>query len=267
MLFARLAVETCMYGMYWLGGHEDIEQIRRYNAKSAQRLLRYLVTGGVFPAGLIEDVVTQIGAPAVAPDVRKMAETVANSTEDTVATDLYDRLYVPLSTFSVHATGDALLRHVRAASRLSDKPSRVWTMRSAMHTVDACVGILATAIAKHGQRSAEPFARYANAHMSRTTAPLAVVGFDNGLRGLRWSKVPRAVRALLKLRRYLGSDAARRDTLAERETHAKRGFTECLQVLGDRSDRSYFEPIVNQFAEMLARSVTPNDMAPGVTDE
>ena len=104
------------------------------------------------------------------PNLREMATVVVGETGQSFATDPYDRLYVPLSTFYPHPTGPALLRHVGSDDHLQDEAMPVWSRRAAVHSVDACVAGLAAAVAERTDRSAAQFAEYADAHMKRTMA-------------------------------------------------------------------------------------------------
>ncbi len=46
------------------------------------------------------------------------------------ARSIYRRLCVPLSNFTVHASGGTLLRHVRRSGKLARRASRSWNRRS-----------------------------------------------------------------------------------------------------------------------------------------
>jgi hypothetical protein len=89
---------------------------------------------------------------------------------------MYDRLYVPLSTMHAHASGLVLLRHVAPDDRPVVRPLRTWPARSALHAVDASVALLARALLPGGHPAAPVVDAYADAHMTSTAAPVAVMG-------------------------------------------------------------------------------------------
>jgi hypothetical protein len=64
-----------------------------------------LADGDPIGLGLIEDVAATIGIGPQPPDLRAMAELIAERSGRAVAVDLYRRLYVPLSTCVAHPPG------------------------------------------------------------------------------------------------------------------------------------------------------------------
>jgi hypothetical protein len=261
-LLARASVETCIAGLYWLYSEDRVTRMRGHNAKSFQRLLSYVADGDLIGTSLLDDVAASIGPPAELPTLREMAHVVAAKTGKPFATDIYDRLYVPLSTFFPHPTGLAMLRHVRSDDALDDVPMRVWPSRSAAHTADACMARLALAIAEHTQCSDKPFVGYASAHMSRSVAPVAAMAGRHAIRSLRWTRIGGALRSLIALRRYYDTGQAARDKYPERKARTRSAISEVLEVLDSGVPAPQRDLILDHFAEALAK---PLDDAGRVT--
>lgn len=252
-LLTRSAVETCLTGLYWRYGEDQVARMRGNNARSFHRLISYIADGDPITPGLVEDVAAAFGTPATLPSMRDMAEVVSAKTGEPFATDVYHRLYVPLSTLFPHATGFALLRHVRSNNQLDNEPTRVWSIRSATHTTDACVARLAHALAERTERSETQFAGYANAHMSRTVTPVAAMTTRAMIRSVRWSKLPVAYRSVMALRRYYDGPQAARDAYPERKARTKCTFDAALQVLDIDVPQEQRDLIIDHLADSLAR--------------
>ena len=89
-----------------------------------------------------------------------MAEQIDSQTGSTLAIHLYDLAYRPASHYYTHASGSALLRHVTVDYRYSTKPAHSWARRAPVRLADACVGLLAGALAKQSTEPVELFVRY-----------------------------------------------------------------------------------------------------------
>ena len=124
-------METCLTGLYWLyASDEDIARMRGENAWLFRRLFNPIADGDVITPDLVDDIASTMGPRGRLPTLQNMADAVASRTGKSFANDIYDRLYVPLSTFVAHASGPALLRHVRSDHKLDVKPEKIWTIRS-----------------------------------------------------------------------------------------------------------------------------------------
>ncbi len=252
-LLARACIETCIAGLYWLNGEDRVGRMRGDNARSFQRVVSYLADGNLITSSLVDEIAASISPPEQLPTVREMAKVVAVKTGERFATDVYDRLYVPLSTFYPHPSGLALLRHVRSDNGLAVVPMRVWSSRSAAHTADACMARLAIAVARGTGSPATPFASYANAHMSRSVAPVATMVGRQAFRGMRLSKLGSMVRALVSLRRYYDSGEAARDEYPERRARTRSAFSEMLELLGSDVPEPQRDLVLDYFADALAK--------------
>ncbi|MET8230817.1 hypothetical protein ABZS77_09090 [Micromonospora sp. NPDC005298] len=136
-----------------------------------------------------------------------MAERIDTETGGSAVSDLYERLYVPTSTYFVHANPASLLRHVTPDGTLTERPSDPWTRRSPVRLADACVGLVAGAIAHVDGAPNDLFVAYAEAHHARTMTPMVVVTAKGLTRSLRIVQLLDTVRDALDLRRYLAGPA------------------------------------------------------------
>lgn len=263
-LLTRAAVETCIAGLYWLFGNADMELIRAQNAKSLHRVLMPFATEDLLSPALVDEVAAAMSSTrAEPPKLANMANTVAQATGHSVASDLYKRLYVPLSTLYAHPTGAAFERHVGRSRRLKRRPARGWGARSMRHAVDACAGILAVAVAQHSGIDDELLAAYADAHMKRTIAPIVSIGGRAVLVNLRPSGLRRALSSLRQLIDYYDSGAASLDAEPLRKKRTEQHYEDMLNAVGADGE-PYRQLLLEGFAELTNRLVSADgDAAPG----
>ncbi len=144
--------------------------------------------------------------------MRDVVDAVTKATGQPTAEELYQRLYEPLSMLFVHSGSLSLARHLDGRNRVGARrhPTSPWTSLAALRTADACVGLLAAAVAcRSGSASAE-FVAYASDHRERTLAPLAVIFARAAPTSMDWPRVPETVRQFLDFARYCRSGEARR---------------------------------------------------------
>jgi hypothetical protein len=259
-LLARACIETCLVGLYSLHVEDGTERMAGNNAKSFRRLMSYIADGDPIPPTLVDQVAASFGAGTDLPRLVDMASLVAAKTDESFTTDAYHRLYVPLSTFFAHSSGPALLRHVGHDERLSERPIRAWTTRSAMHTSDACMARLALALAERKQITGAPFAEYANAHIRRSITPVFVMTGRSMIRSVRLSRIPVAYRSLMALRRYYDTGQAVCDSYPERKARTKDALEQALQVLANDMPQQQRDLILDHFAETLTQSKSSTDV-------
>lgn len=258
-LLARAAVETAITGLYWLYGEQDVEPARSENAKSFRRLMAPLADGEAISEAMIEEVAATIGSGKGLPSLRDMADIVSERSGHAAASDLYHRVYIPLSTFVAHPSGMALLRHVAADDELSEAPMSVWNARTARHAVDGCMAMLALEIADQEGRPTEVLARYGDAHLKRTIAPFAVFLGGAMRQNLRPRRLARALRPMAALWRYYRSGRAHLDPYPEREARINELILAILSALGGEESTSE-KAIAQHYAAELARSAdSPSD--------
>jgi hypothetical protein len=253
-LLARACIETCLAGLYCLYGDDQVEKMGGNNAKSFRRLMSYIADGDPISPTLVKEVAATFGTATDLPKLLDMANVVAAKTNESFATDAYHRLYIPLSTFFAHSSGPALLQHVKPDDHLDERPTRVWTIRSALHTSDACMARLALALAERKQIAGAPFVQYANAHMSRSIAPVFVMTGQSMIHSVRLSKIPGAYRSLIALRRYYDGGEAVRDAYPERKARTKAALDEALLILDSDVPKQQRDLILDHFAEVLTQS-------------
>lgn len=252
-LLAREAVETCLTGLYWLFGNPDTELMRAQNAKSLWRLLMPIADGDPISPTLIGEVAAALASStAQPPPLSEMAKIVAQHTNHSLATDLYRRLYTPLSTVYAHPTGLALERHVGRRRRLRDTPARSWSARSMRHAVDTCMATQALALAQRTDSNDELLASYADAHLNRITAPIVAIGARALLNGLRPASLFSAFRSLRGLLRYYDSGEAAGDPEPIRKEQTERFYEELLRTVG-AEDELCGQLLLDSFAEITAR--------------
>lgn len=252
-LLARAAVETAITGLYWLYGEQDIEPARSENAKSFRRLMAPLADGETISEAMIEEVAATIGSGKSLPSLRDMAEIVSERSGHAAASDLYHRVYIPLSTFVAHPSGMALLRHVAADGELSEAPKSLWSARTARHAADACMAMLALELTEQEGWTSEVLARYAEAHLRRTIAPFAVVLGGAMRQNLKPRRLARALRPMAELWRYYRSGCAALDPYPEREARINDLILAILAALGGKESASE-KAIARHYAAELARS-------------
>ncbi|WP_285691926.1 hypothetical protein [Actinoplanes sp. NBRC 103695] len=175
-LLARTAMETCILGLWCLHEPTAADKLRASELRNGPLMLTFLSSAGLVPQDLIRQAVGALGEPGRLPDVRSMAQLVDSKTGASLGIHLYDAAYRPASHYFTHATGAALLRHVTADYRYSAKPAKSWARRAPVRLADACVGVLAAAIADRIGNPAQVrlFARYAENHADRVLPPMLV---------------------------------------------------------------------------------------------
>jgi hypothetical protein len=226
-LLARSAVETCILGLYCLVSEDAVPSLRSGLIGTTTNILRYLVDDGLIPQDLVERVLAAVWPKGQSPTVWKMATVVESGPGGFQARSLYRRFYAPTSELFSHANAASLLRHVRPNGQIHDRPSFPWTRRSAIHASDACLGILAGAIAKRAGVPAGSFGIYAEAHNIRTLTPLGVivgVGLRRKLTLATMRSFAVVAREILDVYRYVRSPKALSDTPEERRVRVAAAF-------------------------------------------
>ncbi|MEV6012603.1 hypothetical protein AB0M29_38165 [Streptomyces sp. NPDC051976] len=219
VLLARAAVEGCLLGLYSLHVPGAVARLHAANIKAMGDILSYVVDDGLVTQSAVEQSLAAFGTKGGPPTVRQMVDQVEAAAGGAGALSLYRRFYQPTSTYFVHANAASLLRHVRPGGFLTGKPTIPWARRSAVRISDACVGILAAALARHAGTDPTEFETYAQAHAARAITPLAVVAGRGGWSALKLAELPAARKRALELRSYAVSEQALLDTPAVRKAH------------------------------------------------
>jgi hypothetical protein len=155
----------------------------------------------------------EVGGDGDLPDSRRRAYAISKALDGApFPVNLYWRMYVPLSEFFVHTNGVSLLRHVGTKDEILDEPLYPWARRCAVRTADGCMGLVAAAIANAEGHPNERLANYADDHLNRALAPLAIVSGKSLFRSLGPAKIAGLVKGVVDLRAYFVSGRADTDT-------------------------------------------------------
>lgn len=261
LLLARASLETCLVGLYWLCEEAQAEQMRGDNARTFRQMFKTMADGEILTEELIEGLSAAIGEPSRLPTLRDMAKRVGAEREQRFPVEMYERFYVPLSILVPHASAQALLRHVDDDGALAEVPEKIWTIRSARHSADACAALLAFAIAERLGSPTDELADYADAHMERTTPPMGTIALRGTLHGLRPAKVLRSLPPLFELRRYYRSEQLGLDSEPQRRQRTRQGIDDVLQALGCEPSAA-LETLVEHFTGLLVDSLDGSPVAP-----
>lgn len=206
-LLARTSIDTCITAIWCLNEPDSVRRMRHQNAEMFSKMMSYLV--GIFVS---PDLLTRLTAvirgeesAKALPKLNQMAEAITRATDDRTTLDLYERFFSSSSTLVAHGGGLALLRHVGRSGGPSIKPSRAWLRQSAVHVADACVAVLADALAQRVNADRDQYATYTDAHLKRAMPPITSIGGEGALRGFRWRAMPAARGSVRQLRGYLES--------------------------------------------------------------
>ncbi|WP_426502991.1 hypothetical protein ACPPVO_35940 [Dactylosporangium sp. McL0621] len=242
---ARTAVETCILGLWCLYTPNARDKIRGDELKAAPSLLAFLSHVEMIPDAVIRQAVSALGQPEKLPDVRSMTAQIDSKTGAKLAIVLYDMVYRPASHFFTHATNSALQRHVRADLRYARRPAKVWVRRTPVRLADACVGLLAGAIANSVAAPAELFRQYAMDHAARVLPPVLAAAGKGVVRTLGLGDLLVTLREAREVKAYLSQDgpSIARD---ERETRLRSMYDGMIARLdiGDVSPAA-LQPIID----------------------
>ena len=177
-MLARASIETLIVGLYCLHEEQAVTQLQSENLRSLGLLLRYLSDEGLMPTAVVDECIRRLaqGTPARGPSPEFMARKIDKATGGAAAVSLYERFYRPTASLAVHASGLTLMRHVRADDTLARRPRRVWARRSPARIADACVGVLAAAVAREAGPVYPAAEQYASRHLDRALTPVAMFG-------------------------------------------------------------------------------------------
>lgn len=205
-LLTRSGIDTCIVGLYCLVAPDAAERINQLNADNLKNMMRYLPTT-FFDLETRSSLVELIDTPKKNPNTFDMVSAIDEAAGDDKAEMLYRAFYAPLSALYAHGGGMALLRHMKN-DEMTNRPSKSWLQRSALHIIDSCVGLLAAQLAPTRSCDSAAFNDYYEAHRRRSITPLFTMASANVSAAIDWPAVPASVRAGWRLRTYLSSDRA-----------------------------------------------------------
>ena len=268
-LLARTSLEACILGLWCLDHPDAAGKLRASEIKTAPATLTFLSSAGLIPDVLIRQAVRALGEPEKLPDVRSMATQVDAKTSSSLAIYLYDQAYRPASQYFAHATSSSLLRHVTHERRRTIRPANSWVRRAPVRLADACVGLLAGAIADRSAAPTELFVRYAEGHAERVLPPLLGTIGKGMLRRLSVSDVWRTLQQAREVRVYL-SRTGPDEASVEREARLRDLYDTLIARLDLDVPPEAIQPIVEHLvarvvvewdAEFVSRSPLPPSSA------
>jgi hypothetical protein len=256
IMLARACVETLLLGLYCLREPGAIARLHAANIKAMGDALAYFESLDIVPAEVIRQSAAKLGDPGPAPKVWHMAKTIDNANANTAARDIYNRLYIPLSNFTVHASGGTLMRHVRRDDKLSSRPSKTWNRRSPARVADATAGLLAAALAQETSLPTWKFLRYANRHFDRALMPMAVMGLSGISGSGKKTLVFGIVKSARTLYDYLWHGQAAEDSVSTRVTFIRARLAEVLGTGTSDLPPGSLDPFIDYIADKLAAQVS-----------
>lgn len=263
-LLARTSIETCILGLWCLLVPGAAGKLRASEYKTGAAMLTFLSGTGLISQQLIRQAVSALGEPQKLPPVASMAEQINAEIDAKAVIYLYDVAYRPASQYFTHATNSALRRHVAANYGYTARPANPWVRRAPARLTDACVGVLAGAIANNIEAPADLFVQYGENHAKRVLPPLlATIGKVMG-RQLRWDGIAAVLKEAAATRAYL-ADVGATDTPEEREARLRSMYDSLITRLdiGDVPPEA-IRPVVDYFiAKTLGEwdSERPNELA------
>jgi hypothetical protein len=109
---ARASIETLFSGLYCLQVPGAIAELHAGNLKAVNDGLAYVEETGIVPAQVVRDCTAPLGvARRRYLGVSEMVAAIDTTNGNKQARSIYNRLYGPLSNFTVHAGGGTLMRH------------------------------------------------------------------------------------------------------------------------------------------------------------
>ncbi|MEV4708183.1 hypothetical protein [Actinoplanes sp. NPDC049316] len=246
-LLARTGIETCILGLWCLLVPGAAAKLRASEFKTGAAMLTFLSGTGLISQQLIRQSVSALGEPQKLPPVAAMAEQIDAEIDAKAIIYLYDVAYRPASQYFTHATNSALRRHVTADYGYKSRPANSWVRRAPVRLVDACVGVLAGAIANDLEAPADLFVQYGEDHAKRVLPPLlATIGKGMG-RKLRWGGIMAVIKEAAETRAYLAGAAASAAP-EEREARLRSMYDSLIDRLdiGDVPPEA-INPVVNHF--------------------
>ena len=241
---ARTCVETSILGLWCLQSPDAASTMRVSELKRAPAMLTFLSGAGLIPQDVIRQAVRALGEPQNLPDVRAMTSQIDARTGASLTIHLYDLAYRPASQYFTHASQTALLRHVSATRRRRVRPTNPWTRRTPVRLADACVGLLAAAIADRAGAPTELLVRYATDHAGRVLPPLLTTVGKGLLSRLSIADLRRTLDQARDVRTLL-SRAQSPEARREAGAHLRELYNEAIARLNLDLPADAIQPVVN----------------------
>jgi hypothetical protein len=258
-MLARASIETLITGLYCLHVPGAVAQLQGENVRNLPLLLEYLSDAGMIPVSVLAECIRglEAGTPAKGPTVEAMARRVDQATGGSTAISLYKAYYRPASTFAVHAgAGSLLLRHVRWDDRITRRPQRTWARRSPVRIADACLGLLAAAVAQQAGTPRREAVRYADRHGGRALTPVMIMGTSGLKRSIGLRNLMTALEQLRSFGDYIqsGADAQNPDV---RTAKIREGMKSLLLLAELDIPAGALDPYLDYVAAKIASESSP----------
>jgi hypothetical protein len=156
----------------------------------------------------------------------------------------------------VHSGPLSLARHLDARNRVRARrhPINPWTNLAALRTADACVGLLAAAVADLSGSTSVEFVAYASDHRERTLAPLAVIFARGAPTSVDWPRVPETVRQFREFVRYCRSGADAADVPSARDARIRDVGKRLIRTLNPTVEDETLDVWIAGLLKEIARS-------------
>jgi hypothetical protein len=252
-MLARASMEAAISGLFCINVPGAEKLFEGELARRAKKLLGGLVEGTDM-AGMFDQAFAQIGAGKL-PTVTGMVDQIKANGGSAGIDSLHANFYDQVSTLYVHGGPLGLIRHVHPKTEATlDRPYSAWSMRSAVHTSDAMVGLLAGTIAGEDHPDVALFREYEAAHFQVTWMPLAFIA-----RGLMATRIDRRyVPGIIRLVRRLSVKAKKGEPFTEADVEEI--IVKLNLVTGLKPDDPTYAPLADAFRAKLLEP-RPNDAA------
>jgi hypothetical protein len=249
-LLARTSMETCILGLWCLHNPDAASKLRTSEFKTGPAMLTFLSSTGLIPDTLIRQAVRALGEPEKLPDVRSMAAQIDAKTGATLAIHLYDLAYRPASQYFTHATSSALLRHIADGRRGTTRPANSWVRRAPVRLADACVGLMAGAVADRAAARTDLFLRYSEGHALRVLPPLLATVGKRMARKLTVAELLHTLNQARDVRAYL-SRARPDEAPVEREARLRGLYDTMIKRLDLDVPPEAIQPIIDHLVAII----------------
>lgn len=257
VMMARSGVETLLLGLYCMRTPSAVARLHAGNVKALGDTLAYLEEAGIAPASVIRECVRALGEPAKSHLTPwEMVQAIDDANDNMAARNIYRRLYLSLSHFTVHAGGGTLIRHVNSRGKLRRRPTKAWTRRAPARVIDAATGTLAADLARHASRPDARLIQYASRHEVRTIVPVVVMAFN----GVGTSSSPLSRRRIVETAKimkevyaYLWIGWAAADPIPVRVAFLRERFAAIMSSDDPETSPEAFDPLIEHMARTLAQ--------------
>jgi hypothetical protein len=265
---ARSSVETCLLGCYITSTSLVPDALEGDLGRALKRLLGPVVEGAISD-DVMELTLAEFPTSRL-PDLARVAHELQSRGTLVIASDLYRRFYLPISSLYGHVSAPSLLRQVdRRGEATRERPWHAWGRRSPGHLADACLAHLALTVLKESGDSAailddEATAllqAYANDHWRRALPVAATLLWKFMLPQVRPSQLLPAAAALRRFARDLDGAEASAWSHDERRAQVIALVDRMMAVTGAQPPAAAQSAMIDQILAAVAERLTRNEDA------